>query len=78
MADKGWKSKGDKVARRSPRKIGDKEPRRSPRKRRDMQPRRSPRKKVKTWSRPFKAPRVIVEVQDSEVQERVICVMATS
>jgi hypothetical protein len=25
MADKGWKSKGDKVARRSPRKRGDKE-----------------------------------------------------
>ena len=69
MADKGWKSKGDKVSRRSPRKRGGKEPRRSPRTRGDMQPRRSPTKRVKTWSRPFKAPRAIVEVQDSDVQD---------
>jgi hypothetical protein len=34
-----------------------------------MQPRKIPTKKVKTCSRPFKAPRSIIEVQDSDIQD---------
>jgi hypothetical protein len=43
MEDKEWRSKGEKL------------------------PRRSPRKKGKTCGRPFKAPRPIIELEDSDV-----------
>jgi hypothetical protein len=44
MADRGWKGKGEKA------------------------PRRSPRKRGKTWSRSFKAPRPVEDLEDSDVQ----------
>jgi hypothetical protein len=54
MAEKGWQNKGDKVARRSPRKRG------------------------KKCGRPFKAPRPVVQEQDSDVQEIQIETVADS